>query len=153
MDKVRFALEYKIMKEMFPAAILLKNKYNEPVGWKYNIRLYGNTFVVKLRYPYNYPTIPPDIIIADPELIKEGCPHLLDKNRICWIYPYEEKSRRNKWNPSKDTATTALLAAHRWFLCYMVWEAKRKECDVECRECRKICDKWPIPDAEEDYNA
>ena len=74
-------------------------------------------------------------VLETPLPLPAGCPHLLGRRggrcELCWVVRGAGRPRR-RWDPQRHTAATALRAAQRWVLAFLVWQA---------------VGAWPVPDA------
>jgi hypothetical protein len=114
-DKQRLVAEVRAMRERFRDEPQLLHD-GVQLLWRCTVCQNGREFPVEILYPETYPHDPPEIRCL--VNLKTGCPHLLHNCTLCWIDFYGNHS---EWNPGRDTAATALIAAGRWFACYLVW--------------------------------
>lgn len=111
----RLVAEVRAMRERYGEEPKLAQN-NDNIYWKCVARQYGRELPIEIHYPTDYPYSPPSIrcLIS----LKAGCPHYINGNQLCWTDVY---GKHSDWNPGRDTAVTAFIAAQRWFACYLVW--------------------------------
>ena len=129
----RIVWEAQAVRAKFPGRFgLTTDRIGRP-AWRGSVPAEGREFPVTVSYPAAYPGLPP--IVKTPVALPADCPHLLDRSgeeaTLCWIAP-NARLRRRRWDPQRHTAATALRAAQRWFLAFLVW---------------KTLDVWPVADA------
>ena len=142
----RLVLEYNAMRERWgERPRLCKNASGKRLWWEFDIHLEGNTLPIKIVYPDNYPSAPPQIITSAP--LPGDTPHVLPGNwpipqllaggtRLCWNDPRDTRSI-NKWAPSRDTAALCISIAQQWFLAFLVWYSTPN----------RTFGDWPVPDS------
>jgi hypothetical protein len=111
----RLFLECKAVRERWGGAAKLRIS-GERVWWEYTVCESGRSWPIRVEYTSGYPNRPPEI-----HSVKElpaACPHRRSPTEICWIEKYSDNS---DWSPARDTAAVAIGAAHRWFVCFLVW--------------------------------
>lgn len=118
-DKNRLVAEVRAMQSAYGNRAVLRRN-GEDLCWEYTVHQSGRAFPIKVVYPDQFPSQPPEITSV---LTLPSSPHQLGSNRLCWINFY---SRQSDWNPARDTAVTAIHAAHRWFACLLVYLTKGK---------------------------
>lgn len=112
-DKRRLVAEVRAVEERYGGLAALRLEGSR-LFWEYTVLESGRRFPIRVCYPRRYPLEPPHIFSALP---LPGSPHQLPGNELCWT----NRSGLCDWNPSRDTAATAILAAHRWFACLLVY--------------------------------
>lgn len=112
-DKRRLVAEVRAMEERYGDRAVLRYQRNL-LFWEYTVVESGRRFPVEIRYPRRYPMEPPRIISRLP---LPPSPHQLVGHELCWI----DRSAMGDWNPARDTASTCVTAAHRWFGCLLVY--------------------------------
>ncbi len=112
-DKRRLVAEVQAMEEHYGGRATLRLEGNR-LYWEYSVDESGRRFPIHICYPRRYPLEPPHIVSVLP---LPSSPHQLPGNELCWT----NRSGPCDWNPARDTAATAVLAAHRWFACLLVY--------------------------------
>jgi len=128
----RIVLEADAIQTKFPNRFSLSlNEQGRPC-WTGSVPIEGREFPVVLVYPSAYPALPP--MMHTLFRLPPNCPHLLGRDgplsRLCWIA--SNARGRRKWDPQRHTAATAMRAAQRWGLAFLVWQTTGR---------------WPVPDA------
>jgi hypothetical protein len=129
----RLVWEARAVEEKFPGRFRLTVDQRGEAAWEGQVPVEGRDFPVRVHYPRAYPALPPSLLT--PLALPAGCPHVLERSggyaTLCWIAPGARR-QRSKWNPQRHTAATALRAAQRWGLAFLVWSR---------------LGTWPVPDA------
>ncbi len=113
-NKHRLVAEVRAMKERFgERAVLCRS--GDTLFWEYVIHESGRSLPIQVIYPETFPAEPPQVISMKP---LPPSPHQLPGNTLCWIDTY---SNHSGWNPARDTAVIAVNAAHRWFVCLLIY--------------------------------
>ncbi|HEV2210744.1 MAG TPA: hypothetical protein VG167_18370 [Verrucomicrobiae bacterium] len=112
-DKRRLVAEVRAMEERYGDRAVLRFQRNL-LFWEYTVMESSRRFPIEIRYPRRYPLEPPRIISRLP---LPPSPHQLVGHELCWI----DRSAMGDWNPARDTASTCVCAAHRWFACLLVY--------------------------------
>ena len=113
-DQNRLVAEVRAMQERIPDARLKQEGNN--IFWLCTIHQHGRSLDLKIEYPFGYPSQPP--IVKTVATLNSGAPHYLSGQLLCWV---DTHGNASDWNPGRDTAATAAIAAQRWFACYLVW--------------------------------
>ena len=142
----RLVLEYSAMRERWgERPRLCRNANGKRLWWELDIHLEGSTLPIRIVYPDDYPSAPPQIITSAP--LPGDTPHVLPGNwpipqllaggtRLCWNDPRDTRSI-NKWAPSRDTAALCISIAQQWFLAFLVWYSTPN----------RTFKDWPVPDS------
>jgi hypothetical protein len=130
----RVVAEEGVVRAAFPGRFRLVLTANNLLAWEGSVPVEGRDFPVRLTYPRAYPAVPP--LLATTAVLPDLCPHLLARDAgsatLCWIAPGGGFHPRGRWDPAHHTAATALRAAQRWALAFLVWQ---------------VTGVWPVPDA------
>jgi hypothetical protein len=128
----RIVWESGAVQEKFPGRFGLQLDHRGTPAWTGAVPVEGREVAVCAVYPASYPAVP--LTLRTSVLLPPNCPHVLEMSggwtTLCWIAP--SSRRRARWDPQRHTAATALRAAQRWFLAYLVWQR---------------LGRWPVPDA------
>jgi hypothetical protein len=129
----RIVWEAEAVRLAFPDRFRLVLEPDGRPAWVGAVPVEGHDFPVVATYPLAYPAEPPVLETSLP--LPPGCPHLLGRRggrcELCWVVRGARGPRR-RWDPQRHTAATALRAAQRWGLAFLVWQALAA---------------WPVPDA------
>lgn len=145
----RLASESKVMRERFPRFHLVQNSDGSLswVGVLTPVR--GQSHLVEVRYPSDYPFSAPAAFVLRPKL--EPSPHRYGDEHLCLMHnsdrPEYDSSGRlvasNTWLPTATAATIVPLIA----VWLGVYEYHRQRCrrkdGVPCRS--NSCQDWPGP--------
>jgi len=109
--KQRLAAEVKIMHTRFPYFRL--EKVDEKLAWIGTLEpQVGETFVVALEYPRNFPYSAPTLWVLEPGL-QFGAPHLYADGSVC--------IHQTSWDTGRGTAASCVPLLAAWLLAYIVW--------------------------------
>ncbi len=113
-NRNRLVAECRAMQEKYGNRAILRS-LDYKLEWAYTVHESGREFPIRIIYPVNYPSSPPQIVS-----VKDlpPSPHQLGKNKICWIDPWANDS---DWNPARDTAAVCIPVASRWFACLLIY--------------------------------
>ena len=111
-DKPRLVFEVRSMNLLFGDRARLRQR-GSLVYWDYTVRESGREFPIEVRYPDEYPAVPPEIYSVKR---LPYTPHRLGDHDPCWINPVV-----NEWNPARDTAAICVHVAHKYFACALVY--------------------------------
>jgi len=129
----RIIWEAQAVQAKFPGRFRLSEDHDGLPCWTGHVQVEGRDFPVKAVYPSAYPGLPP--LLKTTSALPLDCPHLLERTNqeatLCWIAP-NATGKRRRWDPQRHTTATALRAAQRWFLAFLVWQT---------------LGTWPVPDA------
>lgn len=110
----RLELERQAMEELFETRVRLARR-GDALCWEATLRESGRSLDVFIVYPGEYPVRPPTIESAKPLPVTPHSPG--NTRQFCWV-PYTN----SEWNPARDTAAVALLAAGRWYAALLVFQ-------------------------------
>jgi hypothetical protein len=133
----RIVQEADAIRERFPGRFrLILDSAGRP-SWVGSVPIEGRDFPVAVTYPAAYPAMSPTLeALLDLPLT---CPHVLARApgrcKFCWLAWDVADRKRRRWDPQRHTAATALRAAQRWGLAFLVWQT---------------VGAWPVPDAFEE---
>ena len=82
---------------------------------------------IKLVYPKNYPSTPPEAYIVDPYIYSEK--HQFEDGQLCLFNPKDGATYG--WNPSTSTAITVASWAVQWIYAFYTWKATGKWPGIE----------------------
>lgn len=120
----RLVWEAAAVQALFPGRCRLVREPDGRPAWHGLVPVEGGTFPVVVTYPVAYPAVPPRLETTLP--LPAHCPHLLGRREgravLCWLAAQSGHPRR-RWDPARHTAATALRAAQRWALAFLVWQA------------------------------
>jgi hypothetical protein len=120
----RLVWEAAAVQALFPGRCRLAFEPDGRPAWHARVPAEGRTFPVIVTYPAAYPAAPPRLETTLP--LPGGCPHVLGRQggrtTLCWLAGHTGHPRR-RWDPARHTAATALRAAQRWALAFLVWQA------------------------------
>jgi hypothetical protein len=130
----RIVWEADAVRARFPGRFRLVLDPGGLPAWLGAVPVEGRGFPVAVGYPPAYPAVPPVLeTLLD---LPPGCPHVMSRSpgrsRLCWLAGNAEGPSRRRWDPQQHTAATAMRAAQRWGLAFLVWQA---------------VGAWPVPDA------
>ena len=87
---------------------------------------FGNEYEVRLRYPTNYPFLPPKAFVTNPKI--EQSRHIYEDGHLC-LFHKDDKV----WQP-ETTGATVMSWVALWLHCYERWvetgEWPRREHDT-----------------------
>lgn len=129
----RIVWEAAAVEAKFPGRFTLRTSAEGNPIWEGSVPVEGREFPITVVYPIGYPGVPPSLITSLE--LPLNCPHLLARTdggaTLCWLAPGIGRQRA-RWDPQRHTAATAMRAAQRWGLAFMVWQ---------------VLGRWPVPDA------
>ncbi|HEX2913506.1 MAG TPA: hypothetical protein VH186_22070 [Chloroflexia bacterium] len=85
----------------------------------------NNSYLIKVNYPDQFPSKPPEVFPVDPVVIvddpKGDLLHQYPDGKLCLYYPGDRTF------PSSATAATVVAVAAAWFFCYETWLESGKQ--------------------------
>jgi hypothetical protein len=129
----RVVWEASAVQAAFPRRFRLVMDDQGALAWEGAVPVEGRDFPVIISYPLAYPAQPPRLETTAE--LSPRSPHVLGRvdhrTQLCWLAPKAAAPHR-RWQPARHTAATAMHAAQRWALAYLVWQS---------------LGTWPVPDA------
>ena len=112
-NPARFEAEVEAMNDRFPQFRLLELEGDYFWFGEVETNL-GNRYLFSVGYPENYPMVPPEVEVVEPEL--KPCPHIRQGNVFPRSLCLFADSRF--FDPDRTTAVTVLGRACVWLMCY-----------------------------------
>lgn len=110
----RLLAEQELMRSRFPRFALIES-HGGGLRWVGMIQpVAGRNFIVSVRYPDNYPYLPPTLFVEKPAL-RPGAPHRYVDGSIC--------VHKDRWEPATGTAASCVPLAAAWLTAYLAWLA------------------------------
>jgi hypothetical protein len=120
----RLVWEAAAVQALFPGRCRLVLEPDGRPAWHALVPAESRRFPAVVTYPAAYPAVAPRLETTLP--VPANCPHVLgrraDRATLCWLASRTGHPRR-RWDPTRHTAATALRAAQRWALAFLVWQA------------------------------
>jgi hypothetical protein len=114
----RVLIEQEIMRERFPNFRLVRTE-GRALQWVGLVEpVEGTRFLITVRYPEQFPYLPPRLFVEDPPL-RRGSPHRYGDGSICIHKKY--------WDVSRGTAASCVPLACSWLASYVLWTRTGEE--------------------------
>jgi len=120
----RLTLEYEAMRAAFEDTFRLVVPQWGPIYWlgviEINLKgLKQREHEMKILYPNEYPTKPPEAYVLRPNVYSEK--HQFEDGQLCLFNPKD--GTKYGWNPSRSTAVAVVGWGIEWLYAYYTWRA------------------------------